>query len=153
MWSLHLLSNPSLSLRLQVPGKRIWLWAVSATSLRERDSSRMSCWPCASLELRSVRSRRGCGLISVAGVHDDIRFVTVRTFDLFTTRALLGARSGGELRGFNYNERIELAIEALEDRGKRGQPTGRPIPSPDYRRSAGLGWGASAGLFRLSSGG
>ena len=48
-------------------------------------------------------------------VHDDLRFVSVRTFDSFATRILLAADTERDLKGFGYDARIELAIEALEN--------------------------------------
>jgi DNA helicase-2/ATP-dependent DNA helicase PcrA len=48
-------------------------------------------------------------------VHDDLRFVSVRTFDSFATRILLAAGTERDLKGFGYDARIELAIEALEN--------------------------------------
>jgi hypothetical protein len=48
-------------------------------------------------------------------IHDDLRFVSVRTFDSFATRMLVAADTECDLSGFSYDARIELAIEALSN--------------------------------------
>jgi len=60
-------------------------------------------------------TRRLKELIRDHQVHDDLRFVSVRTFDSFATRILLAAQIDKDLSGFSYDPRIELAIETLED--------------------------------------
>lgn len=58
-------------------------------------------------------TRRLKYLVKKNRVHDDLRFVSVRTFDSFATRMLLAADSDGDLSGFSYDARIDLAIETL----------------------------------------
>jgi DNA helicase II / ATP-dependent DNA helicase PcrA len=55
-------------------------------------------------------------LVRSQQLHDDLRFVSIRTFDSFATRMLLASNHEGNLDGFNYDARIELAIEALQNR-------------------------------------
>lgn len=54
--------------------------------------------------------------IKDTGMHDDIRFVAIRTFDSFATRLLLTAQHDEEidLSGKGYDERIEMAVKALK---------------------------------------
>ena len=54
-------------------------------------------------------------LIAESKVHDDLRFVSVRTFDSFATRILLAGNPDIDLSDAGYNRRIEIAIEALSD--------------------------------------
>ncbi len=61
-------------------------------------------------------SRRLKTLVSSQQLHDDLRFVSIRTFDSFATQMLLASNHDGDLDGFNYDARIELAIEALQNR-------------------------------------
>ena len=48
-------------------------------------------------------------------VHDDLRFVSVRTFDSFATSLLIGTNDRIDLKGANYNKRIKMAVDALSD--------------------------------------
>ena len=55
-------------------------------------------------------------LVKNQQLHDDLRFVSIRTFDSFATQMLLASNHDGDLNGFNYDARIELAIESLQNR-------------------------------------
>lgn len=61
-------------------------------------------------------TRRLKTLVANQQLHDDLRFVTIRTFDSFATRLLLTSNHDGNLDGFDYDARIELAIEALHNK-------------------------------------
>jgi superfamily I DNA/RNA helicase len=61
-------------------------------------------------------TRRLKTLVRSQQLHDDLRFVSIRTFDSFATQMLLASNHDGDLNGFNYDARIELAIEALQNR-------------------------------------
>jgi len=54
-------------------------------------------------------------LIHDAQVHDDLRFVSVRTFDSFATLLLLTADPERNLSGTGYDQRIQMAVDALSD--------------------------------------
>lgn len=55
-------------------------------------------------------------LIKDSQVHDDLRFVSVRTFDSYATRLLLSNdEAPPDLSQAGYDERIRMAIEALSD--------------------------------------
>ena len=58
---------------------------------------------------------RVTSLIRDQHVHDDLRFVSVRTFDSFVTSLLLNAVPNRSLNSLDYNERIQLAVNALQD--------------------------------------
>src|SRR5690606_39051355 len=61
--------------------------------------------------------QRVSGYIKNAKIHDDIRFVAVRTFDSFATRMLISIQPDDiDLSGKSYDERIELAVNALRTR-------------------------------------
>jgi hypothetical protein len=60
-------------------------------------------------------SARVTGLVEKADLHDDLRFISIRTFDSFATRLLLAADPGLELEDDGYDARIGRAVEALED--------------------------------------
>lgn len=55
-------------------------------------------------------------LVKNQQLHDDLRFVSIRTFDSFATQMLLASKNNDDLDGFNYDARIELAIESLQNR-------------------------------------
>lgn len=56
-------------------------------------------------------------LVEEAGLHDDLRFITIRTFDSFATKLLLDADPDRELEDEGYDPRIASAVEALSDPG------------------------------------
>jgi DNA helicase II / ATP-dependent DNA helicase PcrA len=55
-------------------------------------------------------------LIKDKRMHDDLRFVAVRTFDSFATRLLLSAVPDIDLSNKGYDARIELAVSTLMKR-------------------------------------
>jgi len=62
--------------------------------------------------VREIMSRL-TDLVEDLRVHDDLRFVSIRTFDSFATRLLLQVYPDIELRDEGYDQRIEHAIMAL----------------------------------------
>ena len=54
-------------------------------------------------------------LVADHRLHDDLRFISVRTFDSFATDLLLRIDDERELSTFGYDERIELAVESLNE--------------------------------------
>ena len=56
-------------------------------------------------------------LIQDARVHDDLRFVSVRTFDSFATLLLLNADPERNLSGSGYDRRIQMVVDELGDQG------------------------------------
>ena len=60
-------------------------------------------------------TRRVTQYIANADMHDDLRFVSVRTFDSFATQLLIAAQPDIDLSGKGYDERIQMAMEALQD--------------------------------------
>lgn len=54
-------------------------------------------------------------LIQDSQVHDDLRFVSIRTFDSFATLLLFTSDPERNLSGTNYDQRIQMVVDALED--------------------------------------
>jgi len=54
-------------------------------------------------------------LVQSTDLHDDLRFVSVRTFDSYATLLLINADSDRNLGAAGYNARIKLAADALSD--------------------------------------
>lgn len=59
--------------------------------------------------------RRRISLLVLAGAHDDLRFLNVRTFDSFATRLLNSADENLDLSSTSYDERIRLAATYLSN--------------------------------------
>jgi DNA helicase-2/ATP-dependent DNA helicase PcrA len=66
-------------------------------------------------------------LVEEAGLHDDLRFVTIRTFDSFATKLLLDANPDRELEDEGYDSRIANAVAALSDPGSTEARSTRQI--------------------------
>jgi len=54
-------------------------------------------------------------LIQDAQVHDDLRFVSIRTFDSFATLLLLTSDPERNLSGTSYDQRIQMVVDTLLD--------------------------------------
>lgn len=54
-------------------------------------------------------------LIRDAQVHDDLRFISIRTFDSFATLLLLTSDPECNLSGTSYDQRIQMAVDKLLD--------------------------------------
>jgi hypothetical protein len=60
-------------------------------------------------------SERLCGQIRDNDLHDNLRFVSLLTFDSFATRLMITADPDLELCKKGYNARIQMAIEQIRD--------------------------------------
>lgn len=70
---------------------------------------------CFSRAAVSVIMNRLRNLIRDAKVHDDLRFVSIRTFDSFATLLLLTSDPERNLSGTSYDQRIQMAVDRLLD--------------------------------------
>ena len=70
---------------------------------------------CFSRAAVSEISGRLRNLIHDSQVHDDLRFVSIRTFDSFATLLLMTADPERDLSGSGYDKRIQMAVDALSD--------------------------------------
>jgi ATP-dependent DNA helicase UvrD/PcrA len=65
--------------------------------------------------VREIKNRLG-EMVRHESVHDDVRFVDVRTFDSYATSLLLEANEEADLSNYGFDERIALATDELTNK-------------------------------------